>query len=163
MVSKRCASAKKYDFLPFLVSKWCSSANINDLLALFWSRSDAPNAKIYDLLPLLWSRIGASMSRSTIFCRCFGLEMVPQCEDERFVAVASSSKWGPSAKKYVLLPLLSSRSGAPVPRGTICCRCFCLECCLNVKTYDLSPLVWSRVVPQNEEVPIATVGCVWKC
>ena len=81
-----------------LVSKWC------------------PNSKTYDLLPLLWSRSGAPMLRCTISCRCFGLEVVPQCQDVRFVAVAVFSKWCPNAKMYDLLPLLWPRSGASMLR-----------------------------------------------
>ena len=92
-----------------LVSKWC------------------PNAKMCDLLPLLWPRSGAPMLRCAICCRCFGLEVVPQFQNERFVAVALASRWCPNAKMYDLLPLLWSRSGAPIQRCTICCRCFGLE------------------------------------
>ena len=68
---------------------------------------------MYDLLPLLWSRSGAANLRCTICCHCFGLEMVPQIKDVRFVAVALVSKWCPNAKMYKLLPLLCSRSGMP--------------------------------------------------
>ena len=111
-----------------LVSKWC------------------PNGKRYDLLPLLWSRSGDPMKRCTICCRCFGLEAVPQFQDVRFVAVALVSKLCPNAKIYDLLPLLWSRSGAPMLRCTICCRCFGLEMVprLNSKMYDLLPLLWFR-------------------
>ena len=47
------------------------------------------------------------MLGSTIFCRFFGLEVPPNAKI--IVAV-------PSVKKYDLLPLLWSRSGAPVRR-----------------------------------------------
>ena len=145
-----------------LVSKWCPNAKMYDSLPLLWSRSGAPmlrcsiccrgfglevvpqsqdvrfvavalaskwclNAEMYDLLPLLWSRRGDPIPRCTICCRCFGLEVVPQCEDVRFVAVALVSKWCPNAKMYDLLPLLWSRTGAPMLRRTICCRCFGLD------------------------------------
>ena len=40
---------------------------------------------------------------------------------------AGASKRCPSAKKHTLLPLLWPRSGAPVLRSTICCRCSGLE------------------------------------
>ena len=93
---------------------------------------------MYDLLPLLWSRSGAPMLRCTMCCRCFGLEVVPHCQDVRFVAVALVSKWDD------LLPLLWSRSGAPMPRCTICCHCLVSKWCLNAKMYDLLPLLWSR-------------------
>ena len=123
-----------------MLSKWC------------------PDAKMYDLLPLLWFRSGAPMLRCTICCCCFGLEAVPQFQDVRFVAVALVSKWCPNAKMYGLLPLLWSRSGAPMLRCTICCRCFGREVvpvrffavvlvskrCPNAKMYDLLPLLWSR-------------------
>ena len=121
-----------------------------------------PISKWNDLLLLLWSRSGAPIPRCTICCRCFGREVVPQFQDVRFVAVALVSKWCPNAKMYDLLPLLWSRSGAPLPRCTICCRCFGLEVvpqcqdvrlrCFglaskwrpNAKMYDLLPLLWSR-------------------
>ena len=80
-----------------MVSKWC------------------PSAKKYDLLSLLWNRSGAPVLRSTLCCRCFGLEVVPQCY-VRFVAVVLVSKWCPSTEKSDLLPLLGSRSGAQVLR-----------------------------------------------
>ena len=84
----------------------------------------------------------------SICCCCFGLEVVPQCEDMRFCAFALDSKWSPNAKMYDLrpllwsprcpnaemcdlLPLLWSRSGAPMPRCTICCRCLALEVVLQ--------------------------------
>ena len=54
--------------------------------ALVWQW--CPSAKMYDLLPLLWSGRCAPMLRCTICCRCFGLEVVPQCKDVRFVAFA---------------------------------------------------------------------------
>ena len=98
------------------------------------------------MLPWLWSRSGDPMKRCTICCRCFGLEAVPQFQDVRFVAVALVSKLCPNAKIYDLLPLLWSRSGAPMLRCTICCRCFGLEMVprLNSKMYDLLPLLWFR-------------------
>ena len=46
----------------------------------------------------------------------------------------------PYAKMFNLLPLLWSRSGAPMLRCTICCACFGLD----AKTYDLLPLLWFR-------------------
>ena len=67
------------------------------------------------------------MLRSTICCGCFGLEVVHQWSEVRFVAVALVSKWCASAKTYDLLPLLWSGSGAPVLTCTICCRSFGLE------------------------------------
>ena len=153
---------------------------------------------MYDLLPLLWSRSGAPFLRCTICCRCFGLEVVPQFQDVRFVAVALVSKWCPNAKMYDLLPLLWSRSGAPIPRCAICCRGFGLEVvpqiqhvrfvavalvskwCPNAKMYDLLPLLWSRsgapiprcaiccrgfgleVVPQIQHVRFVAVALVSK-
>ena len=79
------------------------------------------------MLPLLWSGCGASNLRCTICCRCCGLEVVPQCWDVRFVAVALAPKWCPHSKKYDLLPLLWFGSGASLLRCTTCCRCFGLE------------------------------------
>ena len=52
------------------------------------------------------------MLRCAICCRCFGLEVVPQWQDMRFVAVALVSKWCPNAKICDLLTLLWFRSGA---------------------------------------------------
>ena len=49
------------------------------------------------------------MRRCTICCRCFGFEVVPQCQDVRFVAVAVVSKYVPNAEMWYLLPLLRSR------------------------------------------------------
>ena len=43
---------------------------------------------------------------------------------------------------YDLLPLLWSRSGAPMLRYSVCCRCFGLEA--SAKMYDLLPLQWPR-------------------
>ena len=59
-----------------------------DLMPLFWLR----NAKKYDLLPLFWRRSDAPVLRSTICCRCFGLEAMPHCEEVRFAAVVLASK-----------------------------------------------------------------------
>ena len=61
-----------------------------DLLTLCWC----------DLLPLLWFPSGVLVLRHTICCRCFGRDVVPQCQETRFVAVALASKWCSSAKKY---------------------------------------------------------------
>ena len=91
-----------------LVSKWC------------------PSTKMYDLLPVSWSRSGAPALRCAICCRCLGLEVVPQHKDVRFVDGVLVSKC-PSTKMYVLLPVSWSRSGAPARRCTICCRCLGLE------------------------------------
>ena len=143
-----------------------------DLLPLLLASTRCPDAKMYDLLPLLWSRSGAPILRCAICCSGFGLEVVPQFQDVRFVDVALASRWCPNAKMYDLLPLLWSRSGAPMLRCaiccrgfgacTICCRCFGLEVvpqfqdvrfvavalasrwCPNAKMYDLLPLLWSR-------------------
>ena len=60
------------------------------------------------------------LPRWAICCRCFNLEVVPLLWswsvpprwDIRYVAVASVSKFCLGAKKYDLLPLLRSRSGA---------------------------------------------------
>ena len=145
LVSKWCPNAKMYDLLPLLwsrsgapmlrctircrcfgrevVPQWKEVRFVAIALVSKW----CPNSKMYDLLPLLWSRNGGPMKRCTICCRCFGLEAVPQFQDVRFVAVALVSKLCPNAKIYDLLPLLWSRSGAPMRRCTICCRCFGLE------------------------------------
>ena len=128
LVSKWCPNAKMYDLLPLPVaSKWRPHAKMYDLLPLLLASTWCPDAKMYDLLPLLWSRSGVPLLRCTICCRCFGLEVVPQFQDVRFVAVALVSKLCPNAKMYDLLPLLWSRSGAPMLRCTICCRCSGLE------------------------------------
>ena len=71
------------------------------------------------LLPLLGFRSSAPALKSAICCRFFGLEVVHQRLDVRFVTVALVSKWCPSAKMYDVLPLLWSRSGAPVLRSTV--------------------------------------------
>ena len=105
-----------------LVSKWRPSAKMCHLVS-----KRCPSANMYDVLPLFWFRSGASVRRYTICCRCCGLEVVPQCRKVRYVAVALVSKWCPDTKKYDLLPLLWSRSGAQVVRWTICCRCFGLQ------------------------------------
>ena len=103
--------------------EWCHKQKKYRLLPLLGSRS----AKKYDLLPFLWSRSGAPALRCAICYRCFGLEVVPQCEDVRCVAVAVVSKWCTSAKKYGWLTLFWSRSGDPV-----------------LKKCDLLPLRWPR-------------------
>ena len=113
-----------------LVSKWC------------------PSTKIYDLLPVSWSRSGGPALRCTI---CLGVEVVPLTK--MYVSLLVSSKWCPSTKMYVLLPVSSkwcpstkmydllmvswSRSGGPALRCTLCCRCLrsgapalrCTICC----------------------------------
>ena len=109
-----------------LVSKWCLSA------------------KMYDLLPLLWPRSGAPILRCTVCCRCFGLEVVPHCQDVRFVAVALVSKWCPSAKMYDCVALVWPRSGAPMLRCTSCCRCFGLEVVPQCQDVRFAAIVWSR-------------------
>ena len=81
--------------------------------AMVWKR--CPGAKMYDLLPLLWCSSGVPVPRCTFCCRCFGLAMVPECKDVRFVAVALVSKW------YDMLPLLLSRSGASMLNSH--CQC----------------------------------------
>ena len=104
------------------------------------------------------------MKRCTICCRCFGFEVVPRCEDVRFVAVALVLNWCPNAEMYDLLPLfwfrsdandllllLWSRSGAPMRRYTICCLCSGLEVVPpNAKMYDLRPVLWSPRCPNAE-------------
>ena len=76
-----------------LVSKWCLSDKMYDLLPLISSRSGAPVLRsticwvskrcpidmMHDLLPLLSSRSGAPVLRSKVRCRCFGFEVVTQC------------------------------------------------------------------------------------
>ena len=114
-----------------LVSKWCPSTKIYDLLPVSWSRS--PSTKMYDLLTVSWSRSGAPELRCTICCWCRGLEVVPQHEDVRFVDGVLVSKWCPITKIYDLLPVSWFRSGAPARGCTICCRCL-----------GLLPVSWSR-------------------
>ena len=128
-----------------LDSKWCPPM----LRCTIWNRcfglQGAPMLRCTILLPLLWFRSGALMLRCTICCHCFGFEVVPHCYYLRFVAVALASKpcpnskmywfvavalvskWCPNARMCDLLPLLWSRSGAPIRRYTICCRCCGLE------------------------------------
>ena len=102
-------------------------------------------AKMYILLLLLWTRSGAPMFQCTIRCRCFGFEVVPSFQAERFFAVALVLKWCSISSVCDLLPLLWSRSGAPMLRCTICCRCFGIpEWCPNAKMYKLLPVLWSR-------------------
>ena len=115
-----------------LVSKWCPSTKMHELLPVSWSRSRAPAqkcvskwwpiTKMNDLSPVSWSRSGAPALRCTICCRCLGLEVVPQHSDVRFVVGVLVSKWCPSTKMYVLLPVSWSRSGAPALKCTFCCR-----------------------------------------
>ena len=122
------------------MSKWRPSAKMCHLVSKW-----CPSANMYDVLPLFWFRSGASVRRCTICCRCCGLEVVPQCRKIRYVAVALVSKWCPDTKKYDLLPLLWSRSSAPVVRWTICCRCFGLQLePPSAKKQDLMLLLWSR-------------------
>ena len=46
---------------------------------------------------------------------------------------------------YDLLPSLWPRSGAPMLRCTICCRCVGIpDWCPNAKMYKLLPVLWSR-------------------
>ena len=68
-------SAKKYDLLPLFWPRSDASGLRYDLMPLFWLR----NAKKYDLLPLFWPRSDATVLSVTICCRCFGLEVMPQC------------------------------------------------------------------------------------
>ena len=113
----RCFGLYKFVAVAF-VSEWCPCATMYDLLTLFWSGSGAPVlTKMCDLLPLLWSPSGVPVLRHTICCRCFGRDVVPQCQEARFVAVALVSKWCSSAKKYDLFRLPWCRSGAPKLRG----------------------------------------------
>ena len=70
------ASGLRYDLMPLF---WLRNAKKYDLLPLFWRRSDSRSAKKYDLLPLFWPRSDTPVLRGTICCRCFGLEVMPQC------------------------------------------------------------------------------------
>ena len=96
--------------------------SVTGILVLMWY----PRTKMYDfdLLPGSWSRSGALAQRWTMRYRCLDLEVlgVPQHKHVRFVAGILVSKWCPSTKMYNLLPVSWSRSGAPAPRCTICCR-----------------------------------------
>ena len=151
LFSKWCRSAKMYDSLPLLwfesgapmlrstVCCRCCSLKVvpqcEDVrfVAVVLVSKWCPRAKRYNLFPLLWSRIGAPMLISALCCRHISLEVVPpcevvpQCDDRRFVAAALVSKWCSSANMYDLLPFFWSRSGAPVLRCTICCHCFGFE------------------------------------
>ena len=54
-------------------------------------------------------------------------------------------KWCSISSVCDLLPLLWSRSGAPMLRCTICCRCVGIpDWCPNAKMYKLLPVLWSR-------------------
>ena len=127
-----------------LASNCCPNANMCNVFALLWPPSKwCPHSKMYDL-PLLWSRNSARILRWTmccrrfclevvpqklecaICCRCF-VEVVPQFQAVRFLAVALVSKWCATAKKCDLFPLLCLRSRAPMLRYTICCRCCSYE------------------------------------
>ena len=125
------------------------------------------------MLPLLWLWSGGPMLRCTICCHCFGFEVVPQFENVWFVAVALASKWCPNARRYDLLPLLSSpnakmydlrrllwsRSGAPIQRcSTICCRGFGLEVMLTICCCCCG----LEVVPQCWDEPLVAVVLVSK-
>ena len=57
-------------------------------MPLFWLR----NAKKYDLLPLFWPRSDAPVLSVTICCRCFGLEVMPQCYEVDFLPLFLASK-----------------------------------------------------------------------
>ena len=77
--------------------------------------------------------------------------------------LALVSKWCPIAKMYDLLPLLWSRSGAPVPRCTIVLLCFglevvpqCLRCTTCCRCFGL------EVVPQCQDLRFVTVAVVSK-
>ena len=89
------------DIRDILISKWCPSSKMNDLLPLLVSNWCA-STQMYKLLPVSWSRSGAPTLRCAICCRCLGFEVVH------------------------LLPVAWSRSGAPALRCTICCRCLSL-------------------------------------
>ena len=107
---------------------------MHDFMPLLWSSKWCSNAKMYDLLTVAFSEVAPIKMYD--FCRCFGF----------------------SVKMYDLLPLLWPRSGAPMLRCTICCRCFGLcsnakrfvavavvsKYFPNAKMYDLLPLLWSR-------------------
>ena len=110
-----------------LASKWCPNARKRDLLSLLWSA----NAMMCDLLSLLWSRSGAPMRRYTIRCLCSGLEVVPPHAKMYDLKPLLWSPRCPNAEMCDLLPLLLSRSGAPMLRCTICCRCLALEVVLQ--------------------------------
>ena len=91
------------------------------------------------------------MLRCTIFCRCFGFEVVRLCKVVRFVAVAFVSRWCPNAKKTFCccfdlsgVPML--RCDAPMSRSGIRCRCLWLEVmpqCFDSRFVDFA-LVWKR-------------------
>ena len=114
LVSKS-PSTKMYVLLPVLVTKWCPSTNMNDLL------------------PVSQSRSGASAQKYTICCQYLGLEVVPSTRMYDMLPVSWSvagvlvSKWWPSTRMYDLLPVSWSRSDAPALICTICCRCLGLE------------------------------------
>ena len=121
-----------------LISKWCPSTKMYDLLMVSGSRSGGPALRCTFCCRCLRSR--APALRCTICCRCLGLEVVPQHEDVRFVAGVLVSKWCPSTKMYDLLPGSWSRRGAPTLRCTFCCWCLrsgaparrCTICCRSL-------------------------------
>ena len=95
------------------LSKICLQAT--GLLPTPSMRSSAPNT-CWAALLLLWTLPGFSRARRK------------EVQWEACLVDGSrSSKRCPSAKKHTLLPLLWPRSGAPVLRSTICCRCSGLE------------------------------------
>ena len=97
-----------------------------------------------------------------ICCRCFGLDVVPQILDVRFVAVAVDSKWYPNAKMYDLSTLLWSRSGAPMLRCTICCRCFWFGSGAPMVICTICCCFALEVVPKCQYVRFVAVALAWK-
>ena len=150
---------KMYDLLPLLWPRsWCPNSKMYDLLPSLWPRSGAPmlgcaiccrcfglpmlrcaiccrcfglevvpGAKMYDLLPLLWSRSNDNHLLLLLCC----LEVVPQCEDIRFVA------FGCCWDGLEVVPRSGKMYNARRCAPTI---------------YDLLPLLWFPAVPQFEDV-----------
>ena len=113
-----------YKLLPLLWSRsgpWFEQVQIF-VIVLVWKWW--PSATKCDSLPLLCSRNGAPMLGYTVCCCCFVLENMPMCYAVQPIAVASISKWCPSAEMYDLLRLLWFQNGAPVLGCTIYYHCF---------------------------------------
>ena len=110
-----------------LLSKWCPSTKMYDLMPVSWSRNGAPALRCTTCcLPVSWSRTGGPARRCAICCRCRGLGALPLfrcmiCFGCLCLEVVSPQKM------YGLLPACWSRSGAPTRRCTICCRCLALD------------------------------------
>ena len=127
-----------------LVSKWCPSTKINDLLPVSWSRSGAPAQKCTICCWCLGLKVVRPALRFRNYCRCLGL--LPQHKDVRFVSGVLISKWCPSTKMYDLMLVSWFGSDAPAARRTRCCQC--AKWCPELRCTICCRCLGLEVVPQ---------------